>query len=143
MELTGKCVTENLNAIECRVFGSEARLHHIGLAVESIHAVCPSCAPFVEESQGVSLALIELHGLTIELLEPLGDASPIARSLRDGIKLLHLCYEVPDLDESLKQCAGAGFHRIAHTACAPAFGNRRFVWVYSKQYGLIELLEKG
>jgi Glyoxalase/Bleomycin resistance protein/Dioxygenase superfamily len=143
MELAGKWAAENLNAIDCRVFGSEARLHHIGLAVESIRAVCPSCEPFVEQSQGVSLAFIELHGLTIELLEPLGEDSPIARSLRDGIKLLHLCYEVPDLDESLTQCASAGFHRISRTACAPAFGNRRFVWVYSKQYGLIELLEKS
>jgi len=123
------------------VFGKKVRFHHIGLAVESIQAVYPSCQPFVEKSQGVSIGFIQLHGLTIELLEPFGENSPIAKSLRDGVKLLHLCYEVPDLDVALERCTSAGFHRLSRVQQAPIFENRKFVWVYSKQYGLFELLE--
>ena len=127
--------------MDVSVFGKKVRFHHIGLAVESIQAVCPSCRPFVEKSQGVSIGFIRLHGLTIELLEPFGENSPIVKSLRDGVKLLHLCYEVPDLDVALEKCASAGFHRLSRVQRAPIFENRKFVWVYSKQYGLFELLE--
>ncbi len=128
--------------IDCALFGKQVRFHHIGLAVESIQALCPAVEPFVEKSQGVSIGFIRLHGVTVELLQPFGDNSPIAKSLRDGVKLLHLCYEVPDLDAALQTCASAGFHRLSLVLRAPIFDNRRFVWVYSKQYGLVELLEK-
>ncbi len=127
---------------ECGFFGEEACFHHVGLAVESIRAVNPSSKVFVERTQRVLLSFIRLNGITIELLEPFGDNSPIARSLRNGAKLLHLCYEVPDLEAALKQCRPAGFHRVSRPVPAPVFDNRRIVWVYSKQYGLVELLER-
>ncbi len=56
--------------------------------------------------------------------------------MRDGITLLHLCYEVLALDESLKWWASAGFRRIS-LAHPPSgiVGS----WVYRRQYSLIEL----
>lgn len=128
--------------IEYAFFGEEASFHHVGLAVRSIRAVSPSCEVVVEETQGVRLAFIRLNGITIELLEPIGDSSPIARSLRSGVKLLHLCYEVPQLEAALKVCRPAGFHRLGRLMPARVFDNRRIVWVFSKQYGLFELLER-
>lgn len=129
--------------IECSLFGKEARFHHIGLAVESIRAINPSCEDFIEKTQRVRLAFIFLNGIRIELLEPWGDNSPIAKSLRVGVKLLHLCYEVPDLEAALELCGSAGFHRISKPAPAPIFDNRRVVWVFSRQYGLFELVERN
>lgn len=128
--------------IECAFFGKEARFHHIGLAVKSIREVSPSSEVFVEKTQGVSLAFIVLNGIRIELLEPLGENSPIARSLRNGVKLLHLCYEVPDLEATLRLCRPAGFHLIRHPQPAPALDSRRAAWVFSKEYGLFELFER-
>jgi len=128
--------------IECAFFGKEARFHHIGLAVKSIEEVCPECQPFAEQTQRVSLAFIDFNGVRIELLEPLGDASPIAKNLRDGVKLLHLCYEVADLEEAVELSRSAGFHRLTRPVPTPVFDNRRIVWVFSKQYGLFELLER-
>ena len=128
--------------IERSFFGEEARFHHVGLAVESIRAVSPSSEILVEKTQRVSLAFIRLNGITIELLEPLGGNSPIASSLRNGAKLLHLCYEVPDLEAAVELCRGAGFHRLSRLLPAAVFDNRRVVWVFSKQYGLFELLER-
>ncbi len=129
--------------IECAFFGQDARLHHVGLAVESIRAIHPSSEILVEETQRVSAAFMRLYGVTIELLEPLGDKSPIARSLRDGVKLLHLCFEVPDLKTAIESCKSAGFRCLRRPVPAPAFGNRRIAWVFSKEYGLFELLERG
>ena len=128
--------------IEYAFFGKDARFHHIGLAVKSIREVCPLAEPVAEQTQRVSLAFIDLNGVRVELLEPLGDASPIAKNLRDGVKLLHLCYEVADLEEAVEQSRSAGFHRLTRPVPAPVFDNRRIVWVFSKQYGLFELVER-
>ncbi len=128
--------------VECAFFGKEASFHHIGLAVKSIREVNPACEIFVEKTQRVSLAFIQLNGITIELLEPFGDNSPIARSVREGVRLLHLCYEVPDLEAALELCRPAGFHQISRPVPAPVFKNRRIVWVFSKHYGLFELVER-
>lgn len=128
--------------VDCPFFGKEARFHHIGLAVRSIREVSPSSEPVVERTQKVRLAFVSLNGLTVELLEPLGDDSPIATSLRDGVKLLHLCFEVPDLDAALAACRPAGFHRISRPVPTEALEGRRLVWVYSQRYGLFELLER-
>lgn len=126
---------------ECAFFGEDARFHHVGLAVRSIRDVDPAYTVIPDEELGVSMAFLTLGGITIELLEPTGDESPIAVSLRQGQKLLHLCYEVPDLDEALKHCRSAGFSRISQLARQPVYDDRRVVWVFSKHYGLFELLE--
>jgi methylmalonyl-CoA/ethylmalonyl-CoA epimerase len=127
--------------IECAFFGEEARFHHVGLAVSSIREVCSECEVVVERTQGVRLGFVNLSGVTLELLEPLDEGSPIARSLREGVKLLHLCYEVPHLETALRHCEEAGFHRISQPVLTRALGNRRVVWLFSKHYGLVELLE--
>ncbi|MBI3669743.1 MAG: VOC family protein [Acidobacteria bacterium] len=129
-------------ATECAFFGEDARFHHIGLALPSIHVANPGCEPVAAEEQKVSIAFIQLNGITIELLEPLADDSPIAKSLRQGVKLLHLCFEVPNLDQALELGRSAGFHRLSGPSPAPFYENRRVAWVFSKHYGLFELLEQ-
>lgn len=127
--------------IECAFFGKEARFHHIGLAVKSIKEASPASEVVADQTERVRMAFVRLNGITIELLEPWGENSPIERSLREGVKLLHLCYEVPDLEQTLKLCRPEGFHRIHLPKRAPIYDNRRVVWVFSREYGLIELLE--
>ena len=123
-------------------FGDGAELHHVGMAVESVADLCPTCELVVEEGQGVSYAFIDVHGARIELLEPLGEDSPILASLRKGVKLLHLCFEVPDLDVALEVSKRSGFHRIRKVARASSLEDRRLAWVFSPEFGLFELLEK-
>jgi len=128
--------------LECSFFGPEAAFHHIGMAVHSIRAISPSSEPTANELEGVSMAFLRLNGITIELLEPLGNSSPILSSLRSGVKLLHVCYEVPDLEETFTRCRPVGFHRLGMPKPSPGFGGRRVAWVFSKQFGLFELLER-
>ena len=131
-----------LEVLDCPFFGADARFHHIGVAVASIGAVSPRADVFAERTQNVSLAFVRVGGITLELLEPLGEDSPIASSLQNGRKLLHICYEVPDLEQAVAHCRPAGFHRISRPVPAPALDNRRIVWVFSEHYGLIELVEQ-
>lgn len=139
--VVGLVTANNPMAKECAFFGHDASFHHIGLAVESIRAVDPSCQIYVEKTQRVSLTFVSVNGIRIELLEPLGDNSPIASSLGKGMKLLHLCYEVPNIEAALATCKPFGFHPISRPLPAPLYGNRRVIWVYSSNYGLFELIE--
>ena len=128
--------------IECTFFGHEARFHHVGLAIRSIRDADPSFPSYRDENLGVAMAFLDLGGVTIELLEPIGEDSPIAKNLRDGVKLVHLCYEVPDLEEALEEGRRAGFRRISKIEKQPVYDDRRVVWVFNKHYGVIELLER-
>lgn len=123
-------------------FGPEARFHHIGLAVRSIAPLRPEARPTADPIQRVSVAFVDLHGLNIELIEPLGASSPIERSLRNGTKLVHLCYEVGNLALAVNRSRTYGFRQLSLPVPAQAFEGRRISWVYSPEYGLFELLER-
>lgn len=128
--------------IERNFFGPGAALHHVGLAVRSIRDTCAECEATLEPSQRVHLAFVSLNGLTVELVEPAGENSPVAKILQGGGKLLHLCFVVPDLEAALRHCRQEGFHRISAPQRVGVFDQRRIAWVFSKYYGLFELLEQ-
>ncbi len=123
-------------------FGDDAKFHHIGIAVDSIKNISTENQIFTEEKQRVSVAFANLNGIDIELIEPLNENSPVAESLKKGIKLVHICYEVGNIEKTLKKCYKFGFHCISEITPSMTFNNRKIVWVYSRQYGLFELLEK-
>jgi len=67
-------------------------------------------APQDVPEHGVTVVFIELPNTKIELLAPLGDASPIARFLEkspDG-GMHHVCYEVGDIREARDKLKAAG-----------------------------------
>ena len=55
--------------------------------------------PLPQPGHGVTVIFIELGGTKIELLEPLGDASPISRFLEQNPNggMHHICFEVVDI----------------------------------------------
>lgn len=123
-------------------FGETAAFHHLGLAVPSIAAAHPDLDPVYDLEQKVRIAFIRANGMTIELLEPVGEDSPVLASLRKDARLLHLCYEVENLPAALAAGRRNGFHPLAAPVPATAFGGRKIAWVFSPVYGLFELLEK-
>src|SRR5208337_5264938 len=84
------------------------RLNHVAIAVRDIAAAAKvyrdtlgaEVSAAVKQSEhGVSTVFITLPNTKIELLEPLGAASPIAKFLErnpDG-GIHHVCYEVDDI----------------------------------------------
>ena len=84
------------------------RLNHVAIAVPDLDAASAQYrdtlgatvgAPQDEPDHGVTVVFIELPNTKIELLHPLGEASPIAAFLEKnpvgGIH--HLCFEVADI----------------------------------------------
>lgn len=127
--------------IQFNFFGENARFHHIGMAVRSIEALSPLSEIITDPNQKVSVTFVLINGLLIELIEPYGDNSPVTQSLQKGTKLIHLCYEVNDLEATIKCCRKNGFHCISPPVPAVAFNRRKIAWLYSNQYGLFELLD--
>ena len=84
------------------------RLNHVAIAVKDLEKSAALyrdtlgakvSAPQPEPNHGVTVVFIELPNTKIELLEPLGADSPIAKFLEknpDG-GLHHVCYEVDDI----------------------------------------------
>jgi methylmalonyl-CoA/ethylmalonyl-CoA epimerase len=122
-------------------FGPAARIHHVGMAVASIDAILPKNEKITDPIQGVSVAFLNAHGLTIELIEPSREQSPVSQSLQKGVKLVHLCYEVPDMEEAIQHAKAHGIRMIARPVPAVAFGGRRIAWLFSTTLGLFELVE--
>ena len=95
------------------------RLNHVAIAVPDLAAAtalyrdtlgATVSAPQEEPDHGVTVVFIELPNTKVELLEPLGEGSPIAgfleKSPSGGIH--HICYEVEDILAARDQLKGEG-----------------------------------
>jgi methylmalonyl-CoA/ethylmalonyl-CoA epimerase len=84
------------------------RLNHIAIAVPDLEAAtmlyrdtlgAKVSAPQALPEHGVTVVFVELPNTKVELLEVLGDASPIAGFLAKNTAggIHHVCYEVEDI----------------------------------------------
>ena len=125
------------------LFGPGATFHHVGLAVRAIDDLGIAELKKVHDPiQKVSVAFVDLHGTCLEFIEPAAGDSPVTASLKKGIKLVHLCVEVPDLEKAIHFAETQGLRQLSLPAPAVAFGGRLIVWLFHPTYGLFELLEK-
>lgn len=84
------------------------RLNHVAIAVKDLAAATALyrdtlgarvSQPLPQAEHGVTVVFVELPNTKVELLEPLGAESPIAKFLErnpDG-GIHHICYEVDDI----------------------------------------------
>ena len=95
------------------------RLNHVAIAVPDLAAAsrlyaetlgATVSAPKAQPAQGVTVVFVELPNTKIELLEQLGEDSPIKafleRSPSGGIH--HVCYEVEDIYAARDQLKAQG-----------------------------------
>lgn len=84
------------------------KVNHIAIAVPDLAAATATyrdtlgasvSAPQVLPEHGVTVVFVELPNTKVELLEPLGEKSPIAAFLEKSPAggLHHICYEVDDI----------------------------------------------
>ena len=95
------------------------RLNHVAIAVQSLEAGtavyrdtlgAKVSAPQPEPTHGVTVVFVELPNTKIELLEPLGANSPIAKFLEQNPSggIHHVCYEVADILAARDQLKAKG-----------------------------------
>jgi methylmalonyl-CoA/ethylmalonyl-CoA epimerase len=84
------------------------RLNHVAIATKNIAAAAKVyrdtlgakvSEPVPQPDHGVTTIFVELPNTKIELLEPLGENSPIAKFLEKNPSggMHHICYEVDDI----------------------------------------------
>ena len=95
------------------------RLNHVAIAVPDLAAAsalyritlgAKVSAPVPQPAHGVTVVFVELPNTKIELLHPLGDASPIAGFLQKNASggIHHVCYEVDDIYAARDRLKAAG-----------------------------------
>lgn len=95
------------------------RVNHVAIAVPDLVAATRTyketlgatvSAPQAEPDHGVTVVFVELPNTKIELLQPLGEQSPIKAFLdkNPGGGVHHVCYEVDDIYAAREQLKAAG-----------------------------------
>ena len=95
------------------------RVNHVAIAVPDLSAAAESyratlgatvTEPQALPEHGVTVVFVTLPNTKVELLEPLGDASPIAAFLEKNPAggMHHICYEVADILAARDRLKAAG-----------------------------------
>jgi methylmalonyl-CoA/ethylmalonyl-CoA epimerase len=95
------------------------RLNHVAIAVPDLTAATAQyrdllgahvSVPTPQPAHGVTTVFIDLPNTKIELLEPLGEGSPVAAFLErhPGGGIHHVCYEVSDIIAARDRLVAAG-----------------------------------
>lgn len=130
------------------------RLHHMGFVVADIATAMPAFVRsmaaewdgqiFEDPLQRAKVAFMTTRpgDAQIELVQPVGESSPVQRFLQQGGGMHHLCYEVADLEAELAAFRLRGAAIASRPKPAVAFGGRRIAWVITSEKFLVELLEE-
>lgn len=95
------------------------RLNHVAIVVADLDAAAAVyrdtlgasvSAPVAIPEHGVTTVFVDLGNTKVELLQPLGESSPIARFLErnPGGGMHHVCYEVDDIQSAARTLASQG-----------------------------------
>jgi methylmalonyl-CoA/ethylmalonyl-CoA epimerase len=133
---------------------SIGRLNHVGVATPSIERSVALYRdllgarhvhePFDMPAQGVRVCFVDTPNTQIELIEPLGEESPIAGFLAKNPAggQHHVCFEVPDIHSAIADLAAKG----AKVLGVPRVGahGTLMIFVHPKDMGgvLVELMER-
>ncbi len=125
--------------------------HHIGVAVYDIEKTAPfyvdagyhRSATIFDPLQHVNICWLTKEGMpTVELLEPVGEQSPVRKTLeKNGVSPYHTCYVVDDIEQAVKDLRAQKYVAMGRPAEAVAFCKSRVVFLYNKNIGIIELVE--
>ncbi len=131
------------------------RLNHVAIAVRDIDkaaAVYRSVlgaevsAAVPQPEHGVTTVFVTLPNTKIELLAPLGEASPIAKFLErntDG-GMHHVCYEVDDISAARDRLRAAGMRVLGDGEPKMGAHGKPVLFLHPKDFsGTLVELEQG
>ena len=130
------------------------RLNHVAIVVPDLEAGAALyrdtlgatvSEPRSEPEHGVTVVFVELPNTKVELLEPLGDDSPVRafleRNPAGGIH--HLCYEVADIIAARDRLSAAGARVLGNGEPKIGAHGKPVLFLHPKDFAgtLIELEE--
>jgi len=128
------------------------KVHHVGYAVKSIEDArkefellgfrCES-ETVLDNVRKVRILFMTNDTCRIELIEPNESDNPIESILKKvGSSPYHICYESEDIESDARLLKEKGFRVISDVSQAPALGNKNVCFLYSKDIGIIELVQE-
>ncbi len=130
------------------------RLNHVAIAVKDLAAAAAVyrdalgaevSAPVPLPEHGVSVVFVTLSNAKVELLEPLGEASPIADFVarRPNGAIHHICYEVDDILRARDKLMSSGARVLGDGAPKIGAHGKPVLFLNPKDFcgALIELEE--
>ena len=129
------------------------RLHHIGIAVRTLDEGATTWGGIGLTEEGredvvprrTRVAMFPVGESRVELLEPMGDDSPVGRHLsKRGPGIHHICFEVDDLDAECARLREQGVRLLYDEPQVGAHG-ARVLFLHPQDTGgvLIEFNEFG
>jgi|TARA_B110000263_G_scaffold97142_1_gene84876 methylmalonyl-CoA/ethylmalonyl-CoA epimerase len=130
------------------------KLHHIGIIVKNIQTSLGELSRYLEfektsipmlvESQRVNVCFLKTSDIYIELIEPIGNDSPVKKISESGGGFHHLCFEVDDIVKEIKKMKDNGGRVIVEPV--EGFEGRLISFILlnmkNTNCNLIELAEK-
>lgn len=126
------------------------RLHHVGVAVDDLEAAIDMYTKnFGAEvmhrasNEELKAAFLSAGDAEVELLEPIGDDTPVGKFLaRRGPGLHHIAVAVPDIDKAMADARAQGLEMIDQEPRIGLHGTR-IAFIHPKSVGgvLTELVE--
>ena len=127
------------------------KIRHLGIAVDSIEERLPIWESFglkldhteKVDSEGVTTAHLKVGGYEIELLEPMGEDTPVGKFInKKGPGIHHLALDVNNIEETLAKAKKNGLEPIGE---APRSGadNTLVAFFHPKDTGgvLLEIVQ--
>jgi len=125
------------------------RIHHIGIATDNIEKAKQYVKYFVDDiveckevydplQQAKLCMLTTKQGIGIELVE----GEVVSKLVKKRQYLYHVCYEVDDIYETIKELTDSGGLVISEPKEAVLFNNRKVAFIMS-DLGIVEILEKS
>ena len=131
------------------------RLNHVAIAVPDLAAATALyrgalgvevSAPLALPEHGVTVVFISLPNTKIELLEPLGENSPIASFLAKNPSggMHHICYEVNDIAVARDHLIATGARILGDGAAKIGAHGKPVLFLHPKDFNgvLVELEQK-
>ena len=128
-------------------------IEHLGIAVESIDKSAPFWKHILQIThsstedvidQGVITDIYDTGNGKVELLESMGDDTPIGKFLNNrGPGIHHVCFEVSDISSAIKELKENNINILSEKPTIGAEGYK-VVFIHPKSTGgvLVELAEK-
>lgn len=130
------------------------RFHHIGIITNSIDCTLnyyinagyeiKSKKKF-DPIQEVWICFLKKTGEPlIEIIEPSSNSTKFAEQLKkNGVSPYHICYEVSDINGSIKKLKAQKYIQLSQPLKAVAIENKLICFLYNKDIGLIELVQSS
>jgi len=129
------------------------KIHHIGIVVKKIEDSLGEFLKFIDfdettiptliGTQKVNVCFMKLGELRIEIIEPVGDDSPVKKFLEKGGGFHHICFEVENISDAIDEIVKKGGRLIVSPI--EGFEGRKIAFVFlnmkKSNFNLIELAE--